>query len=188
VWSGSHRHFLVETILKVCSNRSIQNDACIALSMDSTWRGACDCYQVADDGLRFKLEKCAQIASGPRGTCNVAIAASHDTVALYTKEGSYDGLLCLIVLGVLQIRFRSQPVLVVSRSHRGLRDGDPISIAFDDSGRRLLSLNHEVSILTNHANRRGILISTKSTHSNLDLLQAEMALYRFLLDLSAVAY
>lgn len=112
--------------------------------MDSTWRGACDSYQVVDDGLRFKLEKCAQIASGARGTCNVAIAASRDAVALYNKEGLYDGWPCLIILGHLQIRFQSQPVKLVSRSQRGLRDGDPISIAFDDSGRRLLSFNHEV--------------------------------------------
>jgi hypothetical protein len=113
--------------------------------MDSAWCGACDCYQVVNDGVRFKLEKCVQIASGPRGTCNVAIASSQvgDAVALFNKEGSSDGLRGVIV-GVLQIRFGSQQVQEVSRSHRGLRDGDPISLAFDDLKGRLLSLNHEV--------------------------------------------
>jgi hypothetical protein len=71
---------------------SFQNDECLALSVDSTNSDAADCYRIVSERTHFKLERAAQIASGPRGTANLAIAVSQPyyAVALLNRDGRND--------------------------------------------------------------------------------------------------
>ena len=75
-----------------------------------------------------------------------------------------------VILGALQIKLQSHQVLGLSKSHHGIRDNDPTSISFDDSGRILLSLNYEVlPILDPSLIQRDNLIYTNSRQRNLEL-------------------
>lgn len=66
----------------------MESDQCLALSLDSTYSGARDTYQIGT-GKIFTLTAGTKIATGPRGTSNIAIAVSeqYDAVALLNKDG-----------------------------------------------------------------------------------------------------
>ena len=57
--------------------------------MDSTNPDAADCYRIVAERTHFRLEKAARIATGPRGTANLAIAVSQRfwAVALLNRDG-----------------------------------------------------------------------------------------------------
>ena len=73
------------------SDFSSHNDDCLAISLDTTDAAAHDCYRIKNKGRVYELEKFTQIASGPSGTTNMAIAVSqaHDAVALLGKDSIY---------------------------------------------------------------------------------------------------
>ena len=58
--------------------------------MDSTNRDAADCYRIVSERTHFRLDRADQIASGLRGTSNLAIAVSqpYDAIALLNREGN----------------------------------------------------------------------------------------------------
>jgi hypothetical protein len=72
------------------ANCSFQNDRYLALSIDSSYNGARDCYRIAisDDQKSFELIVSEQIVSG--GTENLALAVSqqHWAVILLNTKGS----------------------------------------------------------------------------------------------------
>jgi len=72
------------------SDSSLHNDECFAISLDTTDAAAHDCYRIKNKGRVYELEKFTQVASGPSGTTNMAIAVSqaHDAVALLGKDGT----------------------------------------------------------------------------------------------------
>jgi hypothetical protein len=71
------------------SNVSFRNEDCLAISLDSTDPAAHDCYRIKNKGRGYELVKFTQIATGPTGTTNMAIAASlkREAVALLGKDG-----------------------------------------------------------------------------------------------------
>ena len=68
---------------------SFQNDECLALAVDSTNNDAADCYQIVSERTHFRLERYNQIASGQKGTTNLAIAVSqrYNATALLDRDG-----------------------------------------------------------------------------------------------------
>jgi hypothetical protein len=57
--------------------------------LDSADPAAHDCYRIKNRGSGYELAEFTQIATGPNGTTNMAIAVSqaHEAVALLGKDG-----------------------------------------------------------------------------------------------------
>ena len=70
---------------------SFKDDKFLALAVDSTNPDAADCYHIVSERTHFRLERSQQIASGQRGTCNLAVSVSqcYDAVALLNRDGTY---------------------------------------------------------------------------------------------------
>ena len=87
-WSCIDWDIIVFQVMGV-TDVSFQHDECLALSVDSTNPAAADCYRIVSERTHFKLERAAKIASGLRGTANLAIAVSQPyyAVALLNREG-----------------------------------------------------------------------------------------------------
>ena len=68
------------------ANKSFQNDECLALSLDSPYMKAPDCYRIRFSDAAFNLEPLTQIA---QGTANFGIAVSQTyyAIALLDRKG-----------------------------------------------------------------------------------------------------
>src|SRR5271154_497618 len=139
-WSWADWHLIVFSTIYFADMFSFQNDECLALAIDSTNRDAADCYQIVPERTQFKLERMGQIASGPNGTTNYAIAISqtYDAVALLNQEGK-NFLMFRLIEGFLQIKPEGNILERIS-SYPKVRPRDPISISFNESGDKLYFL------------------------------------------------
>jgi hypothetical protein len=73
---------------------SFRHDESLALSIDSPYRHAPDCYRIllSDDQRSFKLVASGQIASGESKNFALTIWQEHGVVVLLTNKGIYDFL------------------------------------------------------------------------------------------------
>ena len=76
------------------NNTSFRHDESLALSIDSPYRHAPDCYRIllSHDQQSFKLAASDQIASGESKNFALAIWQEHGIVVLLNNKGIYDFL------------------------------------------------------------------------------------------------
>jgi hypothetical protein len=138
------------------NDTSFRHDESLALSIDSPYRYAPDCYRVllSDDQQSFKLVPSDQIASGESKNFALAIWQEHGIVILLNNKGIYDFLISAAYfftgrLSAITTGTGSGPhVLPLARKYpQELNNLNAVNMVFDNFTQKLFVLDHQVTIL-----------------------------------------
>ena len=94
VWQRNYRDLIVSSLAIMADFRGSRSDQSLALSMDSPYKFARDCYNiiVSENPRNFQLTASDQIASAERKYLALAIWQEPGIVILLNKQGIYTSL------------------------------------------------------------------------------------------------